>query len=156
MKIEFGLSQKDLDGVADGLKEVLADTYALYLKTQNFHWNVNGENFFSLHLLFEKQYEEMAEAVDEIAERIRILGSYVEASFERFQQKTQIAASVRMLPAEKMLKELVEDHEKMSRHGRQLIARFEKLNDHASIDLLIRRLLFHEKAAWMLRSHLHK
>jgi len=154
MQIELGLSKKALDEVADQLGDFLADTYALYLKSQNFHWNLKGIEFFSLHLLFEKQYEELADAVDEIAERIQSVGAEVEASFSAFHKRTSIPEPKAKRTAKQMLKELLEGHEEISRKGRPMIPRFQELKDEASADLLIKRLGIHEKAAWMLRSHL--
>ena len=154
MEIHLGLKKEVQKEVGEALNNFLADTYALYLKTQNFHWNVAGPNFFALHLLFEKHYEEMADAVDEIAERVRSLGLYVESSFSTFQRRTQIKDSKQVVSAETMILELLEGHEAISRMGRPLIHRFQELSDDVSSDLLIKRLSFHEKAAWMLRSHL--
>lgn len=138
----------------DQLRDYLADTYALYVKTQNFHWNVTGLEFFSLHLLFEKQYEDLADAVDEIAERVRALGSYVDGSFSAFQKRTSIPESNKKVSAQQMLKELVQGHETVTKLAHILIPKFEDLEDQGSADLLIKRLGIHEKAAWMLRSHL--
>ncbi|MFZ4773146.1 MAG: Dps family protein [Chlamydiia bacterium] len=154
MEINIGTSQKNLDEVCESLQNFLATTYALYLKTQNFHWNVRGPEFFSLHKLFEKHYEELAEAVDEIAERIVILGTPVDGTFSGFIHRSAIKESKGNLSATLMLKALVEAHEAMSLIGRPLIRYLQLLEDDVSSDLIIRRVLFHEKAAWMLRSHL--
>lgn len=154
MDLNLGLDKGVLQEVSGALTEFLANTYAIYLKTQNFHWNVTGPEFFALHLLFEKQYEEMAEGVDEVAERVRSLGSYVEASFSSFQKKALIQESNQMVSSQKMVQELMGDHEYISRIGRPLIRRFQEIHDDVSSDLLIKRLAFHEKAAWMLRSQL--
>jgi starvation-inducible DNA-binding protein len=154
MEIKIGLTKKVLDEVCESLQEYLANTYALYLKTQNFHWNVKGPEFFSLHLLFEKHYEELAEAVDELAERVVSLGSHVDASFSGFGKRSSIKDSKKTILASQMLKELVEGHEVLSAMGRPLVSRFQELHDDASSDLIIKRQAFHEKAAWMLRSHL--
>jgi starvation-inducible DNA-binding protein len=154
MEIKLGIGKAVQKEAAEGLRDLLANTYILYLKTQNFHWNVTGPEFFSLHLLFEKQYEEMAEAVDEIAERLRALGQYVEASLSSFLKRGSIAEARAMSSSKKMILELLEGHEAISREGRPLIARFQEIHDDVSSDLLIKRLTFHEKAAWMLRSHL--
>ncbi|MBI3508636.1 MAG: DNA starvation/stationary phase protection protein [Chlamydiia bacterium] len=147
--LKSGLKQ-----VEKGLGDFLADTYALYLKTQNFHWNLKGPNFFSLHLLFQKQYEDLAEAADEIAERIQSLGFYVEGTFSAFQKRTSIPEAKKNLSEKKMIQELLAGHEKISGQIRPLIAHFQEVYDEASADLLIKRLGVHEKAAWMLRSHL--
>jgi starvation-inducible DNA-binding protein len=152
MKIEIGIEKKAREEMGEWLQTFLASTYALYLKTQNFHWNVVGPQFFSLHQLFQKQYEEMAEAVDEIAERIRALGQVAEGGFEPFLKRSKIKGGKGDLPAEKMLRELIEGHESLAKMGRPWIAKAQGLKDEVSADLLIQRLTFHEKAAWILRS----
>lgn len=156
MDVDVGIDKKVRKEVCEKMRDFLADTYALYLKTQNFHWNVVGSDFFSLHLLFQKQYEELAEAVDEIAERVRSLGSYVDGSFSAFKRRSSIPESNRAISPHKMIKELLQGHEAISRMGRLLVSRFQDLHDDASADLVIKRLGVHEKAAWMLRSHLEK
>ncbi len=154
MEVDLGIGKKGLQEIIEGLSDFLADTYALYLKSQNFHWNLKGPEFFSLHLLFEKHYEELAEAVDEIAERIQSIGGHVDATFSAFHKRTTIPEPKKKVSARHMLKELTEGHEAISKKGRPLIPRFQDLKDEASADLLIKRLGIHEKAAWMLRSHL--
>lgn len=154
--VNIGMTPKELKKVAEHLTDFLADTYALYLKTQNFHWNIVGNEFFSLHVLFEKHYEDMAEAVDEIAERIRSLGHYAEGSFSEFKKRTHLKEPKKGLSAKKMLEELVQDHELISQEGRNLIRVSQEHHDEISADLVIKRLGFHEKAGWMLRSHLEK
>ncbi len=154
MEIQFGLSKPVRNEAAESLSDFLANTYALYLKTQSFHWNVVGAEFFSVHLLLEKHYEEMANAVDEIAERIRTLGVFVDASFSAFKKRTSLPESIPTLSLKEMIHSLVEGHELLARMGRPFVARFSDLRDEASADLVIRRLIFHEKASWMLRSHL--
>lgn len=156
MEPKLGIESKALSEVAEKLRIVLADSYALYLKAQNFHWNVTGPEFFSLHLLFEKHYEELADAVDEIAERIRSLGAYVDATFSSFHRMATLPEPKQKLSAHQMIRELLEGHEAVSRLCRPLIPRFQDLHDEASADLLIKRLGVHEKAAWMLRSHLEE
>lgn len=156
MKIDIGMTQKSLKDVAELLSDFLADTYSLYLKTQNFHWNIVGPDFYALHVLFEKHYENMAEAVDEIAERIRALGQYAEGTFTAFKKRTSIPEEPKPLKAEEMVKRLIDDHEYISRTGRDLIASAQKSHDEITADLIIKRLSFHEKAGWMLRSHLEK
>ena len=147
------LSEKTRQMIADGLARFLADAYALYVKTQNFHWNVKGPHFFALHLLFEKQYEEMAGAADEIAERIAALGFYVHASFSDF-KKCCIKEEFKPVPAKKMIQQLLSDHETVIRCARQIATLAEEEKDQATVDLMARRLGAHEKMAWMLRSHL--
>jgi starvation-inducible DNA-binding protein len=154
MKPHFGMSDKELKEVSKHLNDFLADTYALYLKTQNFHWNLTGPEFISLHLLFEKQYEELADAVDEIAERIRILGFFVEATFSAFDKKAKISGESKKISQTEMLKRLVKDHEYIVSTYGPYIPKFQGLHDEVSADLLIKRLTDHGKAAWFLRSHL--
>jgi starvation-inducible DNA-binding protein len=154
MDIQLGLSKSAREEVIQGLSQLLADTYALYLKTQNFHWNATGPQFFSLHLLYQKFYEDMAEGIDEIAERIRTLGGYAEGSFSAFQKRTSIAEANKKLGAKETLKELVISNEMLIQKARPLIHRFQELLDDVTSDMIIRRLSFHEKATWLLRSHL--
>ncbi|MBI5272509.1 MAG: DNA starvation/stationary phase protection protein [Chlamydiia bacterium] len=154
MEVQLGISKPACKSIAEAMQKVLADTYALYLKTQNFHWNLIGPEFFPLHLLFEKQYEDLADAVDEIAERIRAVGFYAEASFSAFAKNTTISEPKGKLESKKMVKELLEGHELIAREGKPLIRKFQEFHDEASADLLIKRLGIHEKAAWMLRAHL--
>ena len=156
MKIDIGMSQKGLKEVAEGLSDFLADTYSLYLKTQNFHWNIVGPDFYALHILFEKHYENMAEGIDEIAERIRALGQFAEGSFSAFKKRSSIKEETKAVKAEKMITKLIEGHELISRNGRKLIKEAQGHHDEITVDLIIKRLGFHEKAAWMLRSHLEK
>ncbi len=140
--------------VADELAHLLADTYTLYLKTQNFHWNVTGPLFPALHALFETQYEELAEATDTIAERIRALGVLAPATFSEFLKLTSLKEGSSKLSAEDMVKALMKDHETISHH---LLDVFEKANsadDQGTVDLLTERMRAHDKAAWMLRSSL--
>jgi len=152
--MHLGLTKQALSEISSSLSGILADTYALYLKTQNFHWNLQGMHFFALHLLFEKQYEEMADAVDEIAERIRSLGCYVDGSFTGFKKMTSIPEAKKGISDKKMLQALLDGHERLSFVMRSLIPHFQSLKDEASADLLIKRLGIHEKMAWMLRAHL--
>lgn len=154
--MKIGLDAKARAEISEHLNVFLATTYTLYLKTQNFHWNLVGSNFFSFHLLFQKQYEEMAEAVDEIAERIRALGSYADGSFSVFEKKSKIKSSNRASSQKAMIEELLKGHEALSEMGRPLISLFQKIHDDVSSDLLIKQLAFHEKSAWMLRSHFEK
>lgn len=152
MKINIGLHDKDRKDIANGLARALADTYVLYLKTQNFHWNVTGPHFHDLHLLFESQYEELAEAVDLLAERIRALGFPTPASFAQFSQLTSIKEEQGVPPANDMVKQLLHDHEKVIKTLYDVIAKPEAANDVSTVDLYTIRLTAHTKAAWMLRS----
>ncbi len=142
--------------VADELTHFLADTYALYLKTQNFHWNVTGPNFYAYHLMFEKQYTELADAVDVIAERIRALGSHTPASFSEFSKLTSIKDETRQVSTEEMLKKLFADHETIVEHANIILKKAEKAQDQGTMDMLIERLREHEKTAWMLKSSLER
>lgn len=152
--VNSGITEKNRDQVADGLAGVLADTYTLYLKTHNFHWNVTGPMFGSLHLLFETQYQELALAIDTIAERIRALGDFVPATFKQFQEMSDIKETEEIPKATEMIAQLLDGHEIVTRNAREVIEKAEKLDDQATADLLTARLDAHEKAAWMLRSHL--
>lgn len=152
--VNSGISEKNRDQVADGLAGVLADTYTLYLKTHNFHWNVTGPMFGSLHLLFETQYQELALAVDTLAERIRALGDFVPATFKQFQAMSDIKETEEIPKATEMIAQLLDGHEIVTRNAREVIEKADKLDDQATADLLTARLEAHEKAAWMLRSHL--
>jgi len=153
MEFNNGITEPSRMAISEGLSRFLADTYALYLKTQNFHWNVRGPEFYSLHLLFEKQYQDLAEAVDEIAERIVALGFYVDATFSAF-QKCCIKEVKKSIPPKKMIEQLVSDHEAVIRCAREIATLAEEEKDQATVDLMARRLGSHEKMAWMLRSHL--
>ena len=139
--------------MAEKLKPLLADTYTLYLKTQNYHWNVVGKNFFSLHLLFEQHYRALAEAVDEIAERIRELGEKAPGSYTEFAQLTS-QSEAKAGNAEEMILDLQTSHEKMSLSLHDLFEAAKTFNDESTQDLLVKRLEHHEKAAWMLKAHL--
>ena len=133
---------------------LLADSYTLYLKTQNFHWNVTGPMFTTLHTLFEIQYTDLAMAVDEIAERVRALDAAVPGSFSEFAKVATVRESVGPVAAKAMIAALVADQAKVVKSANAVIAAAEKSDDAASADLATRRLQTHEKNAWMLRSHL--
>jgi starvation-inducible DNA-binding protein len=154
MEHNIGISEPTRQIISEGLFRVLADTYSLYLKTQNFHWNVKGPEFYSLHILFEKQYEEMAAAVDEIAERIRALGFYVDASFSAFKEATSVSQERKVLNIKEMLVSLIEGHDVLVRNARKVAEISDKEGDFATVDMLGRRLGAHEKMAWFLRSFL--
>lgn len=155
--INIGMSSEQREAIAEGLKYLLADTYTLYLKTHNFHWNVTGPQFNSLHLMFEKQYNEIWTAVDEIAERIRALGFFVPASYQAFAKLTSIKeADDALLAAPEMIKQLVIGHESVIRTARSIFPAVDKAFDQPTNDLLTRRMEEHEKTAWMLRSLLEK
>jgi starvation-inducible DNA-binding protein len=151
-RIDIGISENDRRRIADGLGRLLADTYTLYLKTHNFHWNVTGPMFQTLHLMFEEQYNELAMAVDLIAERIRALGFPAPGSYREFMQATTIGDARDDLAATEMIRELVEGQEAVVRTARSILPVVNKADDQPTIDLLTQRLQVHEKAAWMLRS----
>ena len=138
--------------IADGLARVLADTYTIYLKTQNYHWNVKGPLFHTLHAMFEEQYTELAMAIDEIAERIRALGVQAPGSYAQFSELTSIEEETGTPSAEEMIKQLVTDLETVIRKARQVLPIADEANDEPSADLLTQRMQIHEKTAWMLRS----
>jgi starvation-inducible DNA-binding protein len=145
---------KDRKAIASQLYHLLAETYSIYIKTQNFHWNLKGVSFYPLHILFEKQYEELAQALDEIAERIQALGSFVDASFQAFAKASCIESERKALKSKKMVQRLLHDHETLIVCAREMTTLAEHEKDQATLDLLARRLGAHEKMAWMLRSHL--
>lgn len=154
MERETGMTKEERANVSGGLAKLLADTYVLYIKTQNFHWNIHGPEFYALHLLAEKQYEEMADAVDEIAERIRALGFFVEASMGSFLKLSSIPEDTQLHTKIKYIEDLIKGHEVVIRDARKLAEQAEKNKDPGTVDLMGRRVLFHEKSAWMLRSQL--
>jgi len=152
MNINIGINVQDRQDIADGLSKLLADTYTLYLKTHNFHWNVTGPMFQTLHLMFETQYTELALAVDLIAERIRSLGVYAPGTYKQFASLSSIKEEEGIPKAQDMICLLVEGQESVVRTARSLYAVVEKANDEATADLLTQRIQLHEKTAWMLRS----
>ncbi|KAF1046735.1 Dps family protein [Xylophilus sp.] len=157
LPINIGIGEKDRAAVAQGLSRLLADTYTLYLTTHNFHWNVTGPLFNTLHTSFQAQYTELWNAVDPIAERIRSLGHYAPGSYAQFGQ----LASVPDAPAEppkalEMVRILVKGHEAVARTARELFPAAEKAGDEPTADLLTQRLAVHEQTAWMLRSLLEE
>ena len=153
--MQIDISENTRQVIVDGLSRFLADMYALYLKTQNFHWNVQGPEFYSLHLLFDTQYKEMAEELDEVAERIRALGFFVDASFTNFKRLTQVKEETKVLSIKEMLVSLVEAHEVLIRHGRHVAQLTDKEGDFGSTDMLGRMLGAHEKMRWMLHAQLN-
>jgi starvation-inducible DNA-binding protein len=156
MPIDIGISESDRQTIAEGLSRLLADTYSLYLKTHNFHWNVTGPMFQTLHAMFETQYDELAIAVDLIAERIRALDFPAPGSYRDFQQLSAIPEPVGVPRAEEMIRELVQGQETVVRTARSLFPAVEAAHDEATADLLTQRIQLHEKTAWMLRSLLER
>jgi starvation-inducible DNA-binding protein len=154
--INIGISEKDRRNVADGLAKMLADTYTLNLKTHNFHWNVTGPMFQTLHVMFMDQYTESWNAVDMIAERIRALGHLAPGSYKEFAALTSIKESSGILSAKEMIQQLVEGQEAVVRTARSVLPVAEKAGDQPSVDLLSARMEVHEKNAWMLRSLLEE
>jgi len=150
--IDIGIPEQDRLAIADGLSRLLADTYTLYLKTHNFHWNVTGPMFNTLHLMFETQYTELATAVDEIAERIRALGVAAPGSYAQFAERTSIKEETGVPAAEDMIAQLVKDQETVARTARSVFPTADEVGDEPTADLLTQRMQIHEKTAWMLRS----
>ena len=140
--------------VVSELERLLASSYSLYLKTHNYHWNVTGPMFTTLHTLFETQYTELALAVDEIAERIRTLGARAPGSYSEFQRLSSVAEDTGSPKAEAMIQQLLEDQGRIADIARDIIGRADESGDQATADLATRRLDVHEKNGWMLRSHL--
>ncbi len=140
--------------VIEPLEKLLADSYTLYLKTHSYHWNVTGPMFTTLHTMFEVQYTELAMAVDELAERLRALGSFAPGSYSQFIERATVKEDTGVPKAIDMIKNLVADHEEVARSAKALIAAAEKDGDDVSGDLGVRRIEIHDKSAWMLRSHL--
>ena len=152
MPINIGIEEKDRQEIAGGLSRLLADTYTLYLKTHNFHWNVTGPMFQTLHLMFEQQYNELWTAVDLIAERIRALGLFAPGTYKEFASLTSIKEETGVPSAEEMIRLLVEGHETTARTARSVFSTAEAAKDAPTADLLTERMNVHEKTAWMLRS----
>lgn len=154
MDINIGINDQDRKDIADALSKVLADTYMLYLKTHNYHWNVTGELFHSLHEQFEEQYIDLADAVDEIAERIRALGHRAPGTFIEFDELTSLKEDQEEPEALEMVRRLALGNEKILRTAREALEPAKKAEDEATVDLITQRLHVHAKTAWMLRSHL--
>jgi starvation-inducible DNA-binding protein len=152
MDVNIGIETKQRQEIAHGLSKVLADTYTLYLKTHNFHWNVTGPMFQTLHLMFEQHYNELALAVDAVAERIRALGLPAPGTYRQFAALSSIKEEDGVPKAHDMIRLLVEGHEAVARTSRSVFRTAEEANDQPTCDLLTQRLQVHEKTAWMLRS----
>ena len=152
MQIDIGIPESQRKEISDGLAHLLADSYSLYLKTHNFHWNVTGPMFQTLHLMFETHYNELAIAVDDIAERIRSLGEFAPGSYSKFSELSDIEDANTVPKAEEMIKQLVTDHETVIKTARKVFPVADEANDEATADLLTQRIQVHEKTAWMLRS----
>lgn len=154
MDINTGITAKNRKQIASGLSQLLADSYLLYIKTHNFHWNVTGPMFTTLHTLFEQQYTELALAVDQIAERIRALGEPAPGSYKQFSKLGKLRESDKVPKAEAMLKQLMADQETVIATARKVFPDADRAKDQATADLLAQRIQVHEKNAWMLRSHI--
>lgn len=152
MKIDIGISESNRSAIAQGLSRLLADTYTLYLQTHNFHWNVKGPMFQTLHLMFETQYNELALAVDDIAERIRTLGFAAPGTYKQFVELSSIKEVEGVPDAKEMIRLLVEGQEACVRTARSIFPVCNEASDEPSADLLTQRMQVHEKTAWMLRS----
>ena len=152
--VNIGINDKDRKKIAEGLSRLLADTYTLYLKTHNFHWNVTGPMFNTLHLMFEGQYTELALAVDSIAERIRALGFPAPGSYKEYAKLSSIPEADGVPEANEMIRQLVEGQEAVVRTARGVFALTDEVHDEPSTDLLTQRMQIHEKTAWMLRAML--
>jgi starvation-inducible DNA-binding protein len=151
-QIDIGIKGKDREKIVSGLSRVLADTYTLYLKTHNFHWNVEGPMFNTLHLMFMEQYTELWNALDQIAERIRALGFPAPGTYTEFAKLTSIEETEGVPDALEMVRLLVSGHEAVARTARTAFPAAEKAGDESTCDLYTQRLNIHEKTAWMLRS----
>lgn len=154
MELNTGISQTDRESIAAGLSRLLADSYTLYLKTHNYHWNVTGPQFNTLHLMFEGQYTELAAAVDQIAERIRALGIRAPGSYLEFSKLTSIQEGTGDESAEDMIRQLAIGQETVVRTAREIFPAADAAHDEPTADLLTQRMQIHEKNAWMLRSML--
>jgi starvation-inducible DNA-binding protein len=152
MDIDIGIDAKHRETIANELSKVQADTYSLYLKTHNFHWNVTGPMFQTLHLMFEQQYNELWLAIDLLAERIRALGFPAPGTYKQFAALTAIKEDEGVPRAQDMIRKLVEGHETVARTARATFQVAETASDQPTCDLLTQRMQIHEKTAWMLRS----
>jgi len=150
--MDIGIDEHARQDIADGLSHLLADTYTLYLRTHNYHWNVVGPMFNTLHIMFEQQYTELSLAVDQVAERIRSLGVRAPGSYREFAALSSIEDDLDEPDATEMIRRLVIGHETVARTARSVFPRADAADDEATADLLTQRLQVHEKTAWMLRS----
>ena len=154
--MDTGISPKDRAAIAKGLSRLLADTYVVYLKTHNFHWNVEGPMFQTLHQLFMEQYTEAWNAIDLVAERIRSLGHYAPGTYREYLELARVKETAGVPKAEAMVKLLIEGQEAVVKTAREMLPLAEKADDQPTLDLLTQRMQVHEKNAWMLRSLLKK
>jgi starvation-inducible DNA-binding protein len=154
--VNTGISARDRNAIAQGLSRLLADTYVLYLKTHNFHWNVEGPMFQTLHQMFMEQYTETWNAIDLIAERIRSLGHYAPGTYKEYLGLARVKETPGVPRAEQMVRLLIEGQEAVVRTAREVLPLAERADDEPTLDLLTQRMQVHEKNAWMLRSLLKK
>ena len=152
MSIDIGISTEDREAIADGLGRVLADSYTLYLKTHNFHWNVTGPQFRELHLMFEEHYTELAVAVDDIAERIRTLGVAAPGTYRAFAELSAVEEVDGVPEAGEMVSVLTKAHEQVVKTCRDVLRKAQKADDESTAALVSDRMRVHEKTAWMLRA----
>jgi len=153
-KVDIGISEIDRESVAADLKVLLADSYTLYLQTHNFHWNVTGPQFIQLHTMFEEHYNELAIAVDDIAERIRSLGASAPGTYTEFGKLSSIDETPGVPGATEMVSILTKNHEKLVKTCRSALKSAESADDESSAALISDRMRVHEKTAWMLRSQI--
>lgn len=153
--IDIGISTDNREKIADALKHLLADSYTLYLQTHNFHWNVTGPQFRELHLMFEEHYNELALAVDDIAERIRTLGVAAPGTYQAFAELSAISEVAGVPSAEEMVSILTQSHEQVVKTCREALKPAQEADDESSVALISDRMRIHEKTAWMLRSMQH-
>ena len=154
--MDTGISPKDRAAIAKGLSRLLADTYVVYLKTHNFHWNVEGPMFQTLHQMFMEQYTEAWNAIDLVAERIRSLGHYAPGTYKEYLALARVKETPGVPKAEQMVRLLIEGQEAVVRTAREVLPLAERADDQPTLDLLTQRMQIHEKNAWMLRSLLKK
>lgn len=150
--IQIGIAQTERKAIADGLSHLLADSYTLYLQTHNFHWNVTGPQFRELHLMFEEQYNELALAVDDVAERIRTLGAVAPGTYKAYASLSSIKEVDGVPPAVEMVQLLTQGHEQVVRTCREVLKVAQAADDESTASLVSDRMRIHEKTAWMLRS----
>ena len=150
--LDLGIPADKLEEIRSGLARLLADTYTLYLKTHNYHWNVTGPQFRNLHLMFEEQYTELALAVDVVAERLRALGAYAPGSYSEFARLATVKEASGIPSADDMVAELAADQATVVRTAREIFPHADAAGDEATADLLTQRMQVHEKTAWMLRA----
>jgi len=153
--IDIGINEKDRETIANGLKNLLADSYTLYLQTHNFHWNVTGPQFRELHLMFEEHYTELATAVDDIAERIRTLGVVAPGTYSAFAELSAVKEVDGVPGANEMVAILNKSHEQVVKTCRDVLVKAQQADDESTVALVSDRMRIHEKTAWMLRAMQH-